>query len=227
LEGELAEKKLSLKFLAWLDEQFDACGSQAAFAREINMQKSTIHQWGKNEVGEISEESLAKLMRYMAQLPGVRKIIAASTSEVRSFVEDGIMPGADLSRVENMTQDGVLNWIALSPLASVAIVGKACADRMVTATQNPNAGSERVRKLILKKLQQAGLSEIGANEFCEGFYTASGDIARCDRWMRGLETIPKTALFTLAAALSEKIPQAISHEELLSIYSDQLIEIDD
>lgn len=227
LEGELAEKKLSPEFLRWLDAQIDDCGSQVAFARAINAQKTTIYQWKQNKVGEIRPEFLEELMRYMAQLPGNRRIVAASISEVRDFVESGIMPGSDPNHLENLTTNSVLNWVALNPLAEVAIVGRACADRMVAATQNPNAGSERVRKFILKKLQQAGLSEINAKEFAGEFYTSANEITRLDRWMQGLEAIPKTALFVLAAALSEKMPQAVSHEELLSIYSDQLIEVDD
>jgi hypothetical protein len=79
LEGELAEKKLSLEFLRWLDEQFVACGSQVAFARAINAQKTTIYQWKENKVGEIRPEFLEEADALHGSTPGQFGIIAAST----------------------------------------------------------------------------------------------------------------------------------------------------
>jgi hypothetical protein len=227
LEGELAEKKLSPEFLRWLDAQIVDCGSQVAFARAINAQKTTIYQWKQNKVGEIRPEFLEELMRYMAQLPGKRRIIAASISEVRDFVESGIMPGADLNLVENITKNTVLNWLAVSSTLEDAIdVSRACLDVVAIKTQPQDTGSERVRRFILNKLGAAGLLGLGAKEFSVGFYTTNEEVARCDRWMRGSEPIPKKSLFTLANALSARLGERISESDLLTIYSDDLVGAD-
>jgi hypothetical protein len=222
----LAEKKLSPEFLRWLDEQYVACGENwAAFAEKVGIKKGTIFQWKENIVGELKEDSLEKLMRYMAQLPDNRKIVAASTSEVKDFVENGIMPGSDPNRIENITKNTVLNWLAMvGSVEDAADVGAACFQVIKAKTQPPNAGSERVRLFILSKLEEKRAS---AKNFGKDFYPEDEAFKRCDRWMRGLEPIPKTALFTLAAALSDKLSREITHAELLKIYGGQVVEIED
>jgi hypothetical protein len=228
LEGELAEKKLSPEFLKWLDEQFVACGENwAAFGEKVGIKKGTIFQWKENIVGELKDESLEKLMRYMAQLPPGQRIIAASIDEVKIFVQHGIRPGADMNNAQNVTLNTILNRVAMGTPQEAVIIGKACFEVIEAKTQGPSAGSERIREFILRKLQQSGRSEIGAKDFAGEFYPSPEGLARLDRWMRGLEAIPKTALYVLAAALSAKTSQSISQSDLLAIYAGNLVEVDD
>jgi hypothetical protein len=223
----LAEKKLSLEFLRWLDEQFVAFGENwAAFGRAIDVRKSTVSQWKDNQVGKLDDESLEKLMRYMAQLPPGKRIIAASTSEIQAFAQHGIKPGSDMNDSRNWTRNTALNFVARGTVEDAIAIGNACFAAIAAKTQNQGTGSERVRLFILSKLGQADMLGLGAREFSEGFYASEADIARCDRWMRGSEPIPKKSLFTLANALSARLGERISEADLLTIYSDDLVGAD-
>ena len=223
----MAEKKLSPEFLRWLDEQFVAYGENwAAFGRAIDVRKSTISQWKDNQVGKLDDESLEKLMRYMAQLPPARRIIAASTSEIQAFAQHGIKPGADMNDSRNWTRNTALNFVARGTVEDAIVIGNACFAAIAAKTQSQGTGSERVRLFILSKLGQADMLGLGAREFSEGFYASEADIARCDRWMRGSEPIPKKSLFTLANALSARLGERISEADLLAIYSDDLVGAD-
>ena len=223
----MAEKELSPEFLEWLDEQYVVCGENwAAFAEKVGIKKGTIFQWKEKIVGELKDESLEKLMRYMAQLPPGKRIIAASIDEIKIFVQHGIKPGADMNNAQNVTLNTILNRVAMGTSQEAAIIGRACFDVILTKTQNQGTGSERVRLFILSKLGQADMLGLGAREFSEGFYASEADIARCDRWMRGSEPIPKKSLFTLANALSARLGERISEADLLAIYSDDLVGAD-